>query len=152
MGFPSGSVDKESACNAGEAEGTGLIPESGRSPGRGHGNPLQYSCLESPMDRGACWVMVHGVPKSANPLNGNPFQYSCLENPMDRGACWVMVHGVPKSANPLHLPSSPHQGCVRLQCSGPNSAHNSPPLLPRCQWLTGRFSIFVLNSEPGAQG
>ena len=49
-GFPSGSDSKESACNAGDA---GLIPGSGRSPGEGNGNPLQFSCLENPMDRGA---------------------------------------------------------------------------------------------------
>ena len=41
----------------------GLIPESGRSPGGGNGNPLQYSCLENPMDRGAWWATVHGVGK-----------------------------------------------------------------------------------------
>ena len=49
-GFLGGSVGKESACNA---EDLGLIPGSGRSPGGGHGNPFQYSCLENPMDRGA---------------------------------------------------------------------------------------------------
>ena len=49
-GFPGGSDGKESACNAG---GLGSIPGSGRSPGGGHGNPLQYSCLENPMHRGA---------------------------------------------------------------------------------------------------
>ena len=49
-GFPHGSVGKESACNAGDQ---GSIPGSGRSPGEGNGNPLQYSCLENPMDRGA---------------------------------------------------------------------------------------------------
>ena len=41
-----------------------LIPESGRSPGEGNDNPLQYSCLESPMDRGAWWAIVHGVAES----------------------------------------------------------------------------------------
>ena len=51
--LPSGSVGKESACNAGDAGDTGLIRGSRRSPGGGHGNPLQYSCLENPMDRGA---------------------------------------------------------------------------------------------------
>ena len=50
LGFLGGSVGKESACNAGD---TGSIPGSGRSPGGGHGNPLQYSCLKSPTDRGA---------------------------------------------------------------------------------------------------
>ena len=55
-GFPGGSDGKEFACNAGDL---GSIPGLGRSPG--HGNPLQYSCLENPMDRGAWWVTVHGV-------------------------------------------------------------------------------------------
>ena len=49
---------KESSCGAGD---TGLIPGSGRSPGEGHGNPLQYSCLENPKDRGAWWATVHWV-------------------------------------------------------------------------------------------
>ena len=52
---------KESTCNAGD---TGLIPGSGRSPGEGHGNPLQYSCLENPMDRGAWQATVHRVAQS----------------------------------------------------------------------------------------
>ena len=52
---------KESACNAGYL---GLIPGLGRSPGEGHGNPLQYSCLENPMDRKSWWATVHGVEKS----------------------------------------------------------------------------------------
>ena len=50
LGFPGGSEDKVSACNAGDP---GSIPGSGRSPGEGNGNPLQYSCLENPMDREA---------------------------------------------------------------------------------------------------
>ena len=50
LGFPAGSVGKESAGNAGDL---GWIPGSGRSPGEGNGNPLQYSCLENSMDRGA---------------------------------------------------------------------------------------------------
>jgi len=59
--LPYSSDDKESACNAGDL---GLIPGSGRSPGEGNGNPLQYSCLENPMDRGAWWATVYGVTKS----------------------------------------------------------------------------------------
>ena len=55
--------DKESG-NAGDAGDMGLIPGPGRSPGGGHGNPLQYSCLENPMDARAWWVTVHGVTKS----------------------------------------------------------------------------------------
>ena len=58
-GFPGGSVvKKESICNAGDP---GSIPGSGRSPGGGNGNPLQYSCLENPLDRGAQRATVHGV-------------------------------------------------------------------------------------------
>ena len=60
-GFPGGSDGKESACNSGDL---GSIPGLGRSLGGGHGNPLQYSCLENPMDRGAWHVTVHGVAKS----------------------------------------------------------------------------------------
>ena len=56
MDFPDGSDSKESSCNAGDL---GLIPGLGRSPGGGRGNPLQYSCLETPMDRGAWWATVH---------------------------------------------------------------------------------------------
>ena len=61
MGFPGGSVGKESACIAGDL---GSIPGSGRSLGEGNGKPLQYSCLENPMDREAWWATVHGVAKS----------------------------------------------------------------------------------------
>ena len=65
MGFPGGSEGRESACTVGDL---GSIPESGRSPGGGHGNPLQYSCLENPMDRGAWWATVHVVTKSQTEL------------------------------------------------------------------------------------
>ena len=59
-----GSDGKESACNAGDTGDEDSIPGSGRSPGGGHGNPLQYSCLENPMDRGAWGSTVHGVAES----------------------------------------------------------------------------------------
>ena len=65
-GFADDSDGKESACNTGDP---GSIPASGRSPGEGNGNPLPYSCLENPMDRGACWVTVHGVAKSWTQLS-----------------------------------------------------------------------------------
>ena len=60
-GFPGGSAVKNLLANAGDM---GLIPGSGRSPGEGNGNPLQYSCLGNPMDRGAWQVTVRGVAKS----------------------------------------------------------------------------------------
>ena len=61
LGFPGGSNGKESASNAGDP---GLIPGLGRSPGGGTDSPLQYSCLENPMDRAAWQAAVHGVAKS----------------------------------------------------------------------------------------
>ena len=61
LGFPSGLVVKNPPVNAG---GVSSIPGSGRTPAEGNGNPLQYSCLENPMDRGAWWAAVYGVTKS----------------------------------------------------------------------------------------
>ena len=61
MGFPGSSDSKESPYSAGDL---GSIPGPGGSPGEGNSNPLQYSCLENPMDRGAWWATVHGVAKS----------------------------------------------------------------------------------------
>ena len=61
-GLPSGSVGQESACSAGDP---GSIPGSGRFPGEGNGNPLQYSCLENSMDRGARQATVHWITKSS---------------------------------------------------------------------------------------
>ena len=66
MGFPGGSDGKESACIAGDL---GLIPVLGRSPGKGNGNPLQHSCLENSMDKGAWRATVHGVAKSQTGLS-----------------------------------------------------------------------------------
>ena len=71
-GFPGGSEVKVSACNAGDL---GSIPGLGRSPGEGNGNPLQYSCLENPMDRGAWWATVHGVAKSQTGLSDFTFTF-----------------------------------------------------------------------------
>ena len=61
-----GWLSKESACNVGDP---GSIPRLGRSPGGGDDNPLQYSCLENSMDRGAWWATVHGIAKSQTRLS-----------------------------------------------------------------------------------
>ena len=61
-------VVKNLLANAGNVRDMGLIPGSGRSPGGGQGNLLQYSCLENPMDRGTWWAMVHKVAKSRTQL------------------------------------------------------------------------------------
>ena len=68
--LPGGSDGKVSAYNVGDP---GSIPGSGRSSGEGNGNPLQYSCLENPMDRGAWWATVHGVAKSQTRLSNFTF-------------------------------------------------------------------------------
>ena len=85
LGFPHSSVSKESACCAGDP---GLIPGLGRSSGEGNGNPLQHSCLENPIDRGAWWTTVHGVARVGHDLatksSSSPFhlayvfQFFCL--------------------------------------------------------------------------
>ena len=64
--YTGGSEVEASACNAGDL---GSIPGSGRPPGEGNGNPLQYSCLENPMDGGAWWATVHGVAESQTRLS-----------------------------------------------------------------------------------
>ena len=70
--FPYSSIGKESACSAG---GLGLIPGLGRSPGEGNGNPLQYSCLENLLDRGAWQATVHGVARVGHDLVTKPAYY-----------------------------------------------------------------------------
>ena len=64
MGFPGGSVVKNPPTNAGNPRDIDSIPEVGRSPGDGNGNPLHYSCLENSMNRGAWWATVHGIQKN----------------------------------------------------------------------------------------
>ena len=73
--FPGGSDGKASAYNAGDL---GSIPGSGRSPGEGSGNPLQFSCQENPMDGGAWWATVHGVAKSWTRLSDFTVNVSCI--------------------------------------------------------------------------
>ena len=72
VGFPGGSEVKASACSEGDLR---LIPGSGRSPGEGNGNSLQYSCLENPMDGGAWWATVHRVAKSRTRLSDFTFTF-----------------------------------------------------------------------------
>ena len=95
------NYDKASSCNAGDL---GSIPESGRSPGEGNGNPLQYSCLENPMDRGAWRATVHGAAKSQTQLSD--FTHSLT-----------------------HLLLLHHFSHVRLCVTPETAAHQAPPSL-----------------------
>ena len=123
--------------------------------GEGNGNPLRYSCLENPMDRGAWWAAVCGVAQSQTWLkwlsmhacfgegNGNSLQYSCLENPRDRGAWWAAICGAAvQSQTQLKWlsssSSSAHLGELKgwqlvscmifymFQCHSPKSSHPLP--------------------------
>jgi len=93
--------------------------------GEGDGTPLQYSCLENPMDGGAWWTAVHGVAQSRTRLkqlhfhfslscigaeNGNPLHCSCLENPRDGGAWWAAIYRVAQSQTRLKQLSSSRGG------------------------------------------
>ena len=92
-----------------------LIRKTKHQYGEGNGTPLQYSCLENPMDGGAWWAAVHGVAEGRTRLsvrfyfsllftgegNGNPLQCSCLENPSDGRASWSAVYGVAQSRTRL---------------------------------------------------
>ena len=69
---------KKPPANEGDLRGTGSIPGLGRSPGGGHGNPLQYSCLENPMERGAWWAIVHRAAKSQTRLKQLSTQHRLL--------------------------------------------------------------------------
>ena len=83
------------------------LSEVREQSGEGNGTPLQYSCLENPMDRGAWWTAVHGVPTERLHFhlslsrigegNGNPLQCSRLENPRDGRTWWAAVYGVAES-------------------------------------------------------
>ena len=84
----------------------GLIPGLGRSPGEGNGNPLQYSCLENPMDGGAWWAAVHGVTKSRTRLSDFTFtfHFHALEKEMATHSS-VLAWRIPGSGEPGGLPS-----------------------------------------------
>ena len=130
--------------------------------GEGNGTPLQHSCLENPMNRGAWWAAVHGVTKSRTQLrfhfslwcigegNGNPFQCSCLENPRDGGAWWAAIYGIAQSRTWLKRLSSSTQlelWVFKLKASLPLINNSQYGLKRSCDWLfisviCGMFLIY----------
>ena len=114
--------------------------------GEGNGNPLQYSCLETPVDRVAWWAAVHGVTQSWTWLkqvsihacvgegNCNPLQYSCLEIPRDKGAWWAAVYGVAQSQTRLKRLSSNSIITSSVQFS--SVAQSCPTLCDPMDWST----------------
>ena len=84
LSLSGGSEVKASACNVGDL---GSVPRSGRSPGEGSGNPLQYSCLENPMDGGAWWATVHGVTKSWTRLRTERLRFLSFFSWLDQCPC-----------------------------------------------------------------
>ena len=111
MDFRDGSSGKESTYNTGDAGDRGLIPGSGRSPGEGNGNPLQYSCLENSMDKmSLAGHRVHRVKKSQIPLGTYSFihRYTCVPsilNPSPSSISTVSLQGQPI---PVFFPGKPH--------------------------------------------
>ena len=122
LGFPSGSDGKESACNAGDL---GSIPELGRSPGEGNGNPLQYSCLENAMDRGAWQTTVHRVGRKELDMTERLTHtlvlagLVCISNGKGTQALWVI------NWIPVHWLSIKHSPTCRKELSVPGAGKSS---------------------------
>ena len=138
MDFPGGSDGKVSAYIAGDP---GSIPGSGRSPGEGNGNPLQYSCLENPTDRGIWWATVHGVAKSRTQLSDFtffPFFLLLQSTGPSAGASVVGAHGL--SCSKVYE-IFPDQGSIPCPLHGQVDSlsldhQKSPPVFSRQDLLT----------------
>ena len=146
-----GLVVKNPLANAGDLRESGLIPGSGRSPGGGQDNPLQYSCLENPMDRGAWWAIVHGFTKSQAWLK------------------WLSIHANGQSLNPsppcngasmktkgqgsVNFQVGEHREvtgglCMRRGCGNPEPFPQALPhasLPSRLPWVISFYSKLVIS-------
>ena len=121
LGLPWWLSSKESACEAEDVGDAGSIPGSGRSPGEGNSNLLQYFCLENPMDRGAWWATVHGVSESDMTEQPFPAQHPAILMP--RLLAWVTVSCIkPTSIN--------HCQILTREASFPFFLHGAVPLEP----------------------
>ena len=126
---------KNLPANAGELGDVGSIPGSGRCPGGGNGNPLQYSCLQNPMDRGACWATVHSVAKSWTSLK-RLGTYARLES-----ACLLSSRS--QVTNIVDLDSKSAQSKSKTHAvNNNNSKHLHSKALIICQALFRCFRIY----------
>ena len=125
-----------------------LVDNSLAFSGEGNGTPLQYSCLENPMDRGSWQAADHGVAESdmtATSLpcigegNGNPLQYSCLENPRDGGAWWAAIYGIAQSQIQLKRLSSSSSRVSSLAVQGLGVSAPTPKVQGLISGQKGRF-------------
>ena len=96
---------KNPPANAGGIRDVGSILGSGRSPGSGHGNPLQYSFLETPMDKGDCWTVVHSIAESDMEVEWGCGLFSWLLP--DQGNCWVWLEGADFLSFPFSISGLP---------------------------------------------
>ena len=132
--IPGDSDGKESACNAGDS---GSIPGLGRSTGGGHSYPLQYSCLENPMDRGAWWATVHGITKSWTRLSDFEVHIVLpVRVHGDINSMWLLIKLAHFSVSPLVLRLLCRKVMTApLPAAHPTSlAHRSPPC--SSSWLS----------------
>ena len=155
--FPQSSVGKESACSAGDL---GSISGWGRSPGEGNGNPLQYSCLENPMDRGAWRATVHGIARVRQDLvtkptsiimksvmnvfktkKQQPIKYGCWNDGIlqfAEHACWFWMTSFVTSLERLVM-------CLYFFLTKIPDLPNAPFLLVLSQW---KYLILVTLYKP----
>ena len=142
--FPHSSVGKESACNAGDL---GSIPGSGRYPGEGNGNPLQYSRLENPMDRGVWRATAHGIARVGHDLATKPpWRFSIDYENICKTRCWIALWG---SEGALH---SGDENCsLKEKSESPWSVQVSTVVSPLISTILTSPSLLSGLCSPGAQ-
>ena len=140
-----GSDGKTSAYNA---EDLGSIPGLGRSPGEGNGNPLQYSCLENPMDGGAWWAAVHGVTESWTQLSDFTFtfHFHALEKEMATHSS-VLAWRIPRMGEPGGLPSGVAQSRTRLKRLSSSGSSSRVDILCNLLLLISSITFYFMFSD-----
>ena len=151
VGFPDSSVGKESNCNAGDTGDAGLIPGSGRSPGKGNGNLPWYSCLENLMDRGAWQATVHGIARSRTWLNDwiHARAHTHTHTHSGYGIFTIFMAAHPKPPLPLSsiIALAPKRSCFFYPWLAPVKCHlnKSPFCLKRKPLTPSHFLFFCFS-------